>query len=117
MMRVRFMWWLGLNLLIMPSIFMHEGYLIALVILVFAIELFKLNKGLKSRLISNKLLGESVLKNALRLLLPVKFVEIMQFQLNSKIYSSFKIASMRANLYMKGIDLTTLTLLCFLVLI
>jgi hypothetical protein len=74
-------------------------------------------KRYKHGLLISKFTRDSVLYSVLRLLIPVKFIELLQYRFNRKAFISLKLVSLRLNLYMKGMSITTVVFIVLVVLL
>lgn len=112
---VSYMWWLGANLVIFPSSFTHEGRLASVFLVLTASVLYGFIKGYKHRLLSSKFFRDYLLVNTRNAFMPVKFLELLHYRLNRKAFIGLKIVTLRFNLYIKGINMTTVFIIVMLV--
>jgi NADH:ubiquinone oxidoreductase subunit 5 (subunit L)/multisubunit Na+/H+ antiporter MnhA subunit len=110
-----FMWWLNLNLSIVPSFFVQEARLSALVLLSLRSVLYGYIKSYKHRLLISKFYSDYFLIFNRNFFISLKFIEIFKYRLNNNLFGSVKLLTLRVNLYMKGINYTILLIIILLV--
>lgn len=114
---VSYMWWLSTNLVIIPAFFTHEGSLASVFLVLTAGALYVFIKSYKHRLLSSKFFRDYVLTNARNVFMPVKFLELLHYRLNRKAFVGMKLVALRLNLYIKGMNITTVFIIVVLALL
>nr|AJI44487.1 NADH dehydrogenase subunit 5 [Acrobeles complexus] len=111
-----YMLWLSFNFVIIPPLFVNEGASSTVMLVVIVLGLYSYTKNYKHSLLSSKFTSDYALLEVCKLLFPVKFVEMLHFSFNSKLFVSLKLSTLRLNLYMKGANTTALLFIILLVL-
>lgn len=104
-------------MVIIPAFFTHEGSLASVFLVLTAGVLYVFIKRYKHRLLSSKFFSDYVLTNARNVFIPVKFLELLHYRLNRKAFVGIKLVALRLNLYIKGMNMTTVFIIVVLALL